>query len=66
MTNEVPVCPECGQPMTSGGLVLSERVDDGQRACRSLWRCTDRHLWWGWADRPDEPLEACTVPSLFR
>lgn len=52
--------------MESGGLVLSERKDDGRRTCRSLWRCADRHVWWSWADRPEEPLEICPVPGLFR
>ncbi|MFF9359883.1 dehydrogenase [Streptomyces griseoluteus] len=66
MTDHAPTCPECGRLMKSGGLVLSERVDDGQRTCRSLWRCADRHVWWGWADRPDEPLESCPTPELFR
>ncbi|MFF3464888.1 dehydrogenase [Streptomyces sp. NPDC001984] len=66
MTSDAPACPECGQPMKSGGFVLSEREDDGRRTCRSLWKCVDRHVWWGWADRPDEPLEVCPVPGLFR
>ncbi|QDN77773.1 dehydrogenase [Streptomyces sp. S1A1-7] len=66
MTSDVLACPECSQPMKSGGLLLSERKDDGLRPCRSLWRCTSRHVWWSWADRPDEPLEICPVPELFR
>ncbi len=61
-----PVCPECSRPMRSGGSVLSGRQDDGRRACRSLWSCAGRHLWWKWADRPEEPLEACPLPELFR
>lgn len=51
--------------MESGGLVLTEREDDGRRTYRSLWRCDDRHIWWQWADRPNEPLEVCPVPGLF-
>ncbi|MFI1506862.1 dehydrogenase [Streptomyces sp. NPDC020597] len=66
MTNDAPACPGCGQPMKFGGLVLSKREDDGRRTCRSLWRCAGRHVWWGWADRPEEPLEPCPVPQLFR
>lgn len=66
MTIGAPACPECGRPMRSGGSVLSGRRDDGRRACRSLWRCAGRHLWWKWADRPGEPLEACPLPEPFR
>ncbi len=66
MTSDAPDCPECRQPMESGGLVLSGREDDNRRACRALWRCPERHIWWNWADRPDEPLDACPVPELFR
>jgi hypothetical protein len=66
MVDDSPPCPECSQPLKPGGLVLSGRDDDGQRSCRSLWRCADRHTWWKWADRPEEPLEACPVPGLFR
>ncbi|MFF9769949.1 dehydrogenase [Streptomyces sp. NPDC014636] len=66
MNNDAPACPECSQPMESGGLVLSEREDDGRRTCRSLWRCADRHVWWNWTDRQDEPFEVCPVPGLFR
>lgn len=66
VTEEAPACPECGHPMKSGGLVLSRREDDRRRVCRALWRCRNRHLWWGWADRPDEPLETCPAPELFR
>ncbi|MDX2677458.1 dehydrogenase [Streptomyces soliscabiei] len=65
MTVNAPACPECSQPMKSGGFVLSGREDDNRRACRALWRCAGRHLWWNWADRPDEPLEVCPVPELF-
>jgi hypothetical protein len=66
MTNNAPACPECRQALQSGGLVLSKRKDDGRRTCRSLWRCAAGHVWWSWADRPDEPLEICPVPGLFR
>ncbi|ARP74214.1 dehydrogenase [Streptomyces pluripotens] len=66
MTDDTPVCPECDQPMKPGGLVLSRREDDGRRVCRSLLRCGCGHAWWGWADRPDEPLEVCPRPELFR
>ncbi|MEQ8147380.1 dehydrogenase [Streptomyces sp. OP7] len=66
MTNEATACPECSQPLKSGGFVLVKREDDGQRTCRTLLRCTGRHVWWRWADRPESPLEACTVPELFQ
>lgn len=65
MADNAPPCPECSQPLKLGGLVLSER-EDGMRSCRSLWRCTGRHTWWRWADRPEEALEVCPVPELFR
>ncbi|MGW7048632.1 dehydrogenase [Streptomyces avermitilis] len=65
MTCEAPACPECRRPMKSGGFVLSGQEDDKQRACRALWKCAGRHIWWNWADRPDEPLEVCPVPELF-
>lgn len=63
--DDIKKCPDCEQPMKAGGLVLSKRVDDGQRVCRSLWRCAGRHTWWGWVDRPEEGLEVCPVPGLF-
>lgn len=66
MISRAAACPECSQPMKSDGLVLSQREDDGQRACRSLWRCASGHVWWKWVDRPDESFEACPVPELFR
>ncbi|ANB08556.1 hypothetical protein SAM40697_4598 [Streptomyces ambofaciens] len=66
MTDDAPACPECSQPLKSGGLVLTKRDEDGRRTCRSLWRCAGRHTWWQWADRPAEPLEVCPVPELFR
>jgi tRNA(Ile2) C34 agmatinyltransferase TiaS len=65
MTDDTPACPECGRPMKPGGFVLARREDDGRRACRSLLKCVDRHVWWSWADRPDEPLEIYPVPELF-
>jgi len=52
--------------MKCGGFVLSRREGDDRRTCRMLWRCADRHVWWHWADRPEEPLEVCPVPELFR
>lgn len=52
--------------MRFGGFVLCGREDDGKRVCRSVWKCAGRHTWWGWADRPDEPLEICPMPELFR
>ncbi|WP_406394499.1 dehydrogenase [Streptomyces sp. NBC_00887] len=66
MTSDAPVCPECRQPLKSGGVVLTRREDDGRRTCRSLWRCASQHVWWNWADRPGDPLEICPVPELFR
>ncbi|MFF9098349.1 dehydrogenase [Streptomyces sp. NPDC014802] len=64
MADEVPACPDCSQPMRFGGFVLCKREDDGRRTCRALWRCAGWHVWWGWADRPDEPLEVCPLPKL--
>ncbi|NEC33018.1 dehydrogenase [Streptomyces rubrogriseus] len=66
IADDAQLCPECSQPLKSGGLVLAKRDDDGLRACRSVWRCADRHTWWQWADRPAEALEVCQVPELFR
>ncbi|QUW91376.1 dehydrogenase [Streptomyces sp. V17-9] len=66
MADDAPSCPECRQPLKSGGLVLVQRDDDGRKACRSLWRCAERHNWWRWTDRPEEPLEVCPVPEAFR
>ncbi|MGQ4419798.1 group II intron reverse transcriptase/maturase [Streptomyces sp. SAS_269] len=43
-----------------------EAEDDGRRTCRALWRCTGRHVWWRWADRPEDPLETCPVAELLR
>ncbi|MGV9353869.1 hypothetical protein [Streptomyces misionensis] len=48
-----------------GRDLLPEIVGD-QRACRSLWQCADRHTWWRRADQPEEPLQVCPVPELFR
>lgn len=59
-------CPACGGPLTSGGMVLSKREDDGQRVCRMLFRCVDRHVWWRWADQSADELEPCPHPQLFR
>ncbi|GHB67810.1 hypothetical protein GCM10010331_64690 [Streptomyces xanthochromogenes] len=66
MIDKAPDCPECGEDMKSGGLVLCLREDDGLRVCRSLWKCPGRHLWWRWADRLDDPWEVCPLPQLFR
>lgn len=66
MTSNAPACPECSQAMKFGGFVLCRREDDGERVCRSLWKCPARHVWWHWADRPDEALEACPIPEAFR
>lgn len=35
--------PVCHQAMESGGMVLSERENDGRRSCRPLWRCAYWH-----------------------
>lgn len=67
MTSEPPICPDCGQDLKFGGFVLLRREDDDERTCRSLWKCPNKkHMWWHWADRPEEPLEVCPVPHLFR
>ncbi|WP_367322243.1 dehydrogenase [Streptomyces sp. HUAS ZL42] len=66
MTSPPPTCPRCRTAMKYGGLVLCGREDDGRRVCRTLWRCSRRHLWWAWADRPEAPLEPCPHPELFR
>ncbi|MFF4183821.1 dehydrogenase [Streptomyces sp. NPDC001691] len=66
MIDENPACPECGRTTTFGGLVLFKREEDGLRVCRALSKCPGRHVWWRWADRPDEPLEACPTPEVFR
>ncbi|MFE7331956.1 dehydrogenase [Streptomyces sp. NPDC057565] len=63
---DAPTCPECSQAMQFGGFVLCVREDDGKRTCRALWKCNSRHVWWKWADRPDEPLEVSPMPELFR
>jgi hypothetical protein len=46
-------------------MVLSKREEDGQRVCRVLFGCIDRHVWWRWADRPADELEPCPHPQLF-
>lgn len=63
-SESLPVRPQCGEPLTAGGLVLCRREDD-ERACRSVWSCSSRHVWWRWADRPSAPLEHCPHPGLF-
>ncbi|WP_264087337.1 hypothetical protein [Streptomyces hyderabadensis] len=30
MADDAQLCPECSQPLKSGGLVLSKRDDDGR------------------------------------
>ncbi|MFD5410828.1 dehydrogenase [Streptomyces nojiriensis] len=65
MTSSVPTCPECSHAMKFGGFVLCRREDDDQRVCRGVWKCTTPHVWWNWADRPDEALEACPMPEMF-
>ncbi|WP_078860414.1 dehydrogenase [Streptomyces sp. NRRL F-2747] len=60
-----PLCPQCGQPMKTRGLALYRREEDDQRACRALWQCPEKLIWWHWADRPDEPMELCPTPRLF-
>ncbi|MET7732949.1 DUF2235 domain-containing protein [Streptomyces sp. NPDC005402] len=62
----VEPCPRCEEPLASGGMLLVRRADDGLRACRTLWRCAEGHLWWRWADRPGKPLEECPYPQVFR
>ncbi|MFF0293779.1 dehydrogenase [Kitasatospora sp. NPDC004614] len=61
-----PSCPECDRPLSCGAMVLFEREDDGKRTCRGVWECDQRHVWWGWLDRPGEPLEACPYPDILR
>ncbi|MEU5064052.1 dehydrogenase [Streptomyces virginiae] len=65
MTSNVPSCPECSQAMKFGGFVLCQREDDDQRVCRGVWKCPTPHVWWNWADRPHETLEACPMPEMF-
>ncbi|MFD7393851.1 dehydrogenase [Streptomyces virginiae] len=65
MTSSVPTCPECSQPMKFGGFMLCRREEDDQRVCRGVWKCMTPHVWWNWADRPDEALEACPMPEMF-
>jgi hypothetical protein len=50
--------------MASKALALFLREEDQRRACRMVWQCPDRHLWWHWADRPHEPLEPCPFPHF--
>ncbi|MFJ9932674.1 dehydrogenase [Streptomyces virginiae] len=65
MTSNAPTCPECSQAMKFGGFVLCRRDDDGARVCRGVWKCPTPHVWWNWADRPHETLEACPMPEMF-
>ncbi|MFE5495186.1 dehydrogenase [Streptomyces virginiae] len=65
MGGNVPTCPECAQGMKFGGFVLCRREDDGERVCRGVWKCPTPHVWWNWADRPHEALEACPMPEMF-
>jgi hypothetical protein len=51
--------------MKCTAMVLSKRDEDGKRVCRGVWQCMERHLWWNWSDRPDEPLEVCPYPEHF-
>ncbi len=50
--------------MKCTAMALSRREEDGVRVCRAAWQCERRHLWWGWSDRPGEPLEVCPYPEL--
>lgn len=66
MTSEAgPGCPACERPMRCGAFVLCEREDDGKRVCRTVWGCPEGHVWWLWADRPEEPPEPCPDPGLM-
>lgn len=60
-----PLCPDCGRPMRFGAFALCEREEDGRRICRGVWGCSERHIWWQWADRPGVPPEPCPYPELF-
>ncbi|MCD0482600.1 dehydrogenase [Streptacidiphilus sp. ASG 303] len=64
-TSTAPGCPSCGRSMTGTAMVLARREEDGRRVCRGVWQCSDRHLWWRWSDRPDEPWEVCPHPERF-
>jgi hypothetical protein len=48
--------------MKFDGFVLAKRKNNGRRTCRALLQ----HAWWRWADRLEEPVEACPMPELFR
>lgn len=65
LSGEASSCPECGKPLRSLGLTLARREDDGRRTCRAVWRCSDQHTWWRWADRSGDVLEVCPA-DLFR
>ncbi|TXS30963.1 dehydrogenase [Streptomyces sp. ms191] len=58
-----PRCPQCSQPMKFGGFALCDR--GGERVCRGVWACLQRHIWWQWADRPETSPERCPHPELF-
>ncbi|MFJ8210593.1 dehydrogenase [Streptomyces sp. NPDC096033] len=66
MTSTTPLCPGCSRSTVFGGFVLSRRREDDKRVCRALWKCAGGHVWWHWADRPEEPLEECPMADLFR
>ncbi|MET8981535.1 dehydrogenase [Streptomyces sp. NPDC004539] len=64
-TDSVPICPQCGGPLKAGSMVLCRREDDDRRTCRMVWGCSNRHIWWKWADRPAAELELCPYPDLM-
>ncbi|NYV73974.1 dehydrogenase [Streptomyces sp. UH6] len=59
-----PACPQCGAALRAGSMALCRRAEDDRRVCRMVWACSDRHVWWKWADRPASPLEPCPYPDL--
>ncbi|MFG2820256.1 dehydrogenase [Kitasatospora sp. NPDC048365] len=65
LDDDRPRCPECKEPLALRAMALSKRAEDGQRVCRGVWGCDQRHVWWKWADRPADPLEICPYPDLF-
>jgi hypothetical protein len=64
-TEPAPLCPECKGPLKVGAMALCHREDDDRNACRMVWRCSNHHIWWKWADRPSVPLEPCPYPDLM-
>lgn len=60
-----PICPQCDGPLKAGAFALCRRGDDDRRACRAVWGCSEWHVWWKWADRPEDSLEPCPYPDLF-